>query len=163
MKLTGTLDMDRVDFEELKSKFESIRILPQMVEVVNITLEKMERDGKLNREGFNEALETMEKVKRDYPSLEELKWNSEMGLKDALREIWENKGFQNALEKKYSAMHQLFESIDELSKPGYVVSKRDLFHLHLEPNGYSLSVFISFVFLRLIASRKCLHRYAYEH
>ncbi len=122
----------------LKSKFESIRILPQMLGVVNTTLERMQRHTNLslNGKGFNEALETLERVKREYPSLEELKWDSEMGLKDALREIWENDGFQNALEKKYSAMHhQFFGRIDELSKPGYVASDRDLVHLHLKPMG----------------------------
>ncbi len=131
MQLAGALDAG--EFKEFKAKFASINILPQMVGVVNVTLETMERDGKLNRKELNEALESMEKVKKEYPSLEELKWNSEKGLKDALREIWENKGFQNVLEKKYSAMRQFFERIDEVSKPGYSVSHYDLVHLHLKP------------------------------
>ncbi len=125
------------DVEKLKGKFESIRILPQMVEVVNITLKKMQRDGKLNRKELmiNGALEVMEKVQRDYPSLEELKWDSEKGLKDALQEICENKGFQNALERKYLAMWYFFQGINVVSKPGYVVCIDDLFHLHLKPKG----------------------------
>ncbi len=130
----------------------ALYILPQMVDVVTKTLEIIEDAQKRKEEFGNDwemyklqgdekeeekdlemsgALETMSKLK--FYFWEDHKWDE--SIKNALGKLWENKGFQYALEKKCSALRYFFERIDEVSKPGYLPSEKDLIHMHRKTEG----------------------------
>ncbi len=141
-------------------------ILAQMAEVVLKTLEiieeaqerkeefgndwemyKLQGDEEKGDLGITDALESMERVKKQLKFFEEhidgdkvtFRWDQSYipgsgTTKKAMETLWPNEGFQYALEnnyvKRFAATRYFFERMEEMSKPTYEPSDKDLSHIH---------------------------------